>query len=105
MVHRHPRLRPHHALCVLILLIFALSGGLAWLGGWSPVATAQIGANQPTQPFASVVSCIRPGTELGGAAHDSPRFATTCFGTKVSPGGYTSSRRQPGRRPQRCGRA
>lgn len=40
---------------------------------------AQINTNQPGQPYASVVNCIRPGAELGGATDASPRFITTCF--------------------------
>jgi hypothetical protein len=76
---------------MLILMIFALSGGLALLGGLLPVATAQIDNNQPSQPFASIVNCIRSGSDLGQPPEVSPRFATSCFGTKVSSGGYTSN--------------
>lgn len=71
---------------VSILVIAALiSSGLMQSG----TVQAQIDNNQPAQAYASIVDCIRAGADRGGASHLSPRFASTCFGSRWSPGGYT----------------
>jgi uncharacterized repeat protein (TIGR01451 family) len=52
-------------------------------------ATAQISNQPPGQPFASIVGCLQPGSEQpGGQPHTSPRFASSCFRTKIADGGY-----------------
>jgi len=90
MPHRRHWLRTHHVLCFVILALFALAGSAVFFGAHSPAALAQIDNNQPSQPFASVVSCIRTGADQGQPAEFAPRFANTCFGTKISSGGYAS---------------
>ena len=76
----------YRAFCALVLVFLALSCISAPL----PVVNAQIDNNQPTQPFASVVACIRAGADFGLPTETLPRFAVSCFGTKISEGGYLS---------------
>src|SRR5437868_7307833 len=75
-----------------LLLLLALLATLLPLA--VPPATAQIGNNQPAQPFASVVDCIRAGADLGQPSA-APRFATTCYASRLHDGGYTTSGGDP----------
>jgi uncharacterized repeat protein (TIGR01451 family) len=81
----HSTHRFHHPLWYgpLIVLIIAL------LGTGLHRAQAQIATNPPSQAYASTVDCIRAGADRGAASHLSPRFVSTCFGSRWSPGGYT----------------
>jgi uncharacterized repeat protein (TIGR01451 family) len=63
------------------LLLFGLGAALwqpTWPAHW-PVVEAAIDNNQPSQPFASVVDCIRTGPDQGEASSRAPRFAVTCY--------------------------
>jgi uncharacterized repeat protein (TIGR01451 family) len=72
MTHRSPR----WLVGVLVLLVLSLLVGIC---GSHPAA-AQLVNNQPSSPVASVVNCIRAGTDLGLPSDKSPRFAVACMG-------------------------
>ncbi|HEX6288234.1 MAG TPA: SdrD B-like domain-containing protein [Herpetosiphonaceae bacterium] len=85
MPHRLRRFPSFKLLPVLILLAVLLG-----LSSYPLTAVqAQLDTNQPSLAYASTVPCIRAGADLGQPSHVSPRFATTCFGSRWSPGGYT----------------
>lgn len=72
-----------YAVCIVVIAALISSGLMQTV-----TVQAQIDNNQPSQAYASIVDCIRAGADRGGASHLSPRFASTCFGSRWSPGGY-----------------
>ncbi|GAB4125124.1 MAG: hypothetical protein OHK0050_36980 [Roseiflexaceae bacterium] len=58
----------------------------------APPVVAQTTPSTPTTPIASVVECLRPGSERGMASHDSPRYAAACSASRLGAGGYTAPR-------------
>ncbi len=87
MDHRSPFYHPvWYALCIVVIAALLTSGLVTTRG-----VQAQIDTNPPSQAYASTVDCIRAGADRGQASHLSPRFASTCFGSRWSPGGYTDA--------------
>ncbi|HEX6293012.1 MAG TPA: SdrD B-like domain-containing protein [Herpetosiphonaceae bacterium] len=85
-----PRFRLRRSPTRTLLLLGLLGTVLLGLSGYPLTAVqAQLDPNQPALAYASTVDCIRAGADRGLASHASPRFATTCFGSRWSPGGYT----------------
>jgi len=80
MLTSRPRLPILRAMLALVAVLVIL-GSIVQLLPSAAIVTAQIDNNQPTQPYASVVNCIRAGANQGDLSKDSPRFATTCFGS------------------------
>ena len=76
--------RPVRALLLMAVLLVVVGGVVQSLSPLHNVA-AQIGTNQPAQPFASVVSCIN----LTNPSAAAPRLATTCYASRLHDGGYT----------------
>jgi len=74
------------------MLLSLLTGLLHIAASFVPVATAQIDNNQPSQPFAAIVPCIRAGQNINpvNSAYISPRFATTCYASRLHDGGYNA---------------
>jgi uncharacterized repeat protein (TIGR01451 family) len=79
------RLQRSTALFSLITLLLA-----SLLPNNQSEVLAQIDNNQPNQPFASIVDCIRSGADLGVDPERSPRFVTSCYRTKITMGGYAT---------------
>ena len=79
----HRRRFPWLPGAMTLLLLGSFLAGL----GLIP-ASAQIDNNQPTSPVASIVDCIRAGSDRGGASDSSPRFAVSCFGSSWSRSTY-----------------
>ncbi|HEX6291299.1 MAG TPA: SdrD B-like domain-containing protein [Herpetosiphonaceae bacterium] len=71
-----------YALCIIVIAALLASGLVT-------PSQAQIDNSQPSLAYASTVDCLRAGADRGQASHLSPRFASTCFGSRWSPGGYT----------------
>jgi uncharacterized repeat protein (TIGR01451 family) len=79
------RLQRLTALFLLITLFLA-----SLLPNSQSEVLAQIDNNQPNQAYASIVECIRSGTDLGFDPELSPRFVTSCYRTKITSGGYAA---------------
>jgi len=90
MLSLQPRSCRIAALLAVLVLLLVVGGLIPLAGSLSLIATAQINNTQPTQPFASVVNCIRMGSDLGQPSYLSPRFATTCYASRLHDGGYNA---------------
>lgn len=75
--HRSPQTGDLAGL-ILIALVF-------WVAALPELqAVAQIRNNEPGQPFASLVACLRPGESMGLTPDASPRLASACFASAWS---------------------